>query len=173
VQVTIRPARPEEIPAIQAVGLDADLRYADLGRPELVDGTTIPTPVAERAVAEGRLWVAEGGGEVLGWAYTGRVAGELCLGQLSVARRHGGQGVGTALLRRVIEEAQRRGEPSILLNTQLDIPWNGPWYARHGFISLTEQELTPSLRALTEDQRAQGVDWSARVHMRRTLAGLG
>lgn len=165
----VRLARADEVFVIQRIGLDADLRFVDAGHPEL-SGETIPDDAAERAIREGRLWVVALAGDVIGWAITGRLGGELVLGQISVAQRAGRAGAGTALLLALIENARLRGEPSIVLNTQTDVPWNARWYAKHGFCVIEEAAWSDALRALTEQQTKDGVDWTSRVHMRLWLA---
>ena len=168
--VTLRPARDADVPELQRVERDADARFADAGHPELADGSGIPDEVARGAIAQGRITVAEVDGAVIGWAYVGRVGGELCLGQISVTPAHGGVGVGTALLRRVIDEARRAGEGSIVLNTQSDVAWNRPWYERRGFVVVPRAAWSEALRAVERDQARGGLDWSTRVHMRITLS---
>jgi hypothetical protein len=44
----------------------------------------------------------------------------------------------------------------VTLTTYADVPWNGPWYARHGFAELAE--LTPELARLRAAERAAGLD---------------
>jgi GNAT superfamily N-acetyltransferase len=167
--ITVRPATPADLLPIATVGIDADLRFVDAGYPALADGATIPPDVAERAITEARLWVAELDGAVVGWSYEGRLAGELCVGQVSVAVAAGQRGVGTTLLTALIDRARRAGEPSIVLNTQADVPFNAPWYTRHGFQVVPEVAWSDDLRLLTEAQRAAGLDWTHRVHMRLQL----
>ncbi len=167
--MTLRPAREEDIPAIVRVGLDADARFVEAGHPELADGEGIPDEAVRRFVAQGRVTVAEVEGAVVGWAYVGRVDGEPCLGQISVAVTYGRGGVGDALLRAVIERARADGEASIVLNTQADVPWNAPWYARRGFAVVSREQCGEGLRAIERAQTAEGLDWSTRVHMRLTL----
>lgn len=167
--VTLRTARDEDIAELVRVGLDADARFAAVGHPELADGEGIPDDVVGRAVAQGRITVAEVDGAVAGWAYVGRVDGEACLGQISVAVAYGRGGVGDALLRAVVERARADGEASIVLNTQTDVPWNAPWYARRGFEVVPRDAWSDGLRAIERDQTAQGLDWSTRVHMRLAL----
>lgn len=167
--MTLRPAREEDVAELVRVERDADARFAAAGHPELASGEGIPAGVALRAIAQGRITVAEVGGAVAGWAYVGRVDGEPCLGQISVAVEHGRRGVGDALLRAVIERARGDGEASIVLNTQTDVPWNAPWYARRGFVVVPRDAWSEGLRAIERDQTAQGLDWSTRVHMRLAL----
>jgi ribosomal protein S18 acetylase RimI-like enzyme len=140
-----------------------------VGHPELADGGGIPDDVARRAIAQGRITVAEIDGALAGWSYVGRVAGELCLGQICVAPAHGRRGVGSALLRRVIDDARRAGEGSVVLNTQSDVDFNRPWYERHGFAVVPPDQWSEGLRAVTEAQTRDGLDWSTRVHLRLAL----
>ncbi len=163
-----RLARPDEVVEIQRIGLDADVRFEEVGHPEL-SGETIPEDAAERAIRDGRLWVVERDADVIGWAVLGRLEGELVLGQISVLQRAGREGAGTALLLALLAIARARGEQSIVLNTQSDVAWNAPWYAKHGFVVVPEADWNEPLRKLTEAQKKDGVDWSKRVHMRLAL----
>ncbi len=172
--VTLRLAVPSDVPRIQQIGVEADTRYASAGHPELADGSTIPTAAAMRAIADAQLVVAAVDGAVVGWVYTGRVAGELCLGQISVLTSHGRRGVGTALLQHVIGRAWAAGERSIVLNAQSDVTWGAPWYERHGFRVIPREQWTPALLALATPAPGEeaALDWSTRVHMRLTRAAV-
>jgi predicted N-acetyltransferase YhbS len=163
--LTLRPARVADIPTLQAVERDADTRFGASASP----GDVIPEAAAVRAVEAGRITVAERDGVVVGWVFLGAIAGEPCIGQISVAVAHGRQGIGTALLTHALDTARARGASSVVLNTTRHHPWNAPWYARHGFVEVPESAWSPTLRAVTEAQQAGGLDWSTRVHMRRTL----
>jgi 4-diphosphocytidyl-2-C-methyl-D-erythritol kinase len=167
--VGLRPARPEDIAQLAPIEAAANQRYQEFGYQGLPEGDIIPPEVAARAVAQGRITVATVGGEVVGWLLAARVGGELCLAQVSVLPVHGRRGVGTALLRHLIAQARSTGEPSIVLNAQSDIPWAGPWYARHGFRVIPPEEWTEALHKVTLDQKQAGLDWSTRVHMRLRL----
>ncbi len=160
--LTLRPARVDDIPTLQSVERDADARFGGAGE-------VIPDDDARRAVDAGKITVAVVDGAVVGWVYLGAVAGEPCIGQISVVIAHGRKGIGTALLTHALDQARARGAPSVVLNTERDRPWNAPWYARHGFAVVPEAQWSPELRAITEAQRATGLDWSTRVHMRKVL----
>jgi predicted N-acetyltransferase YhbS len=163
----LRPARLDDIARLQEIERDADSRYAlEPGAPPT---DVIPEDHARRFVDEGRITVAEREGQAVGWVLLGAIDGEPCIGQLSVAVAHGRRGIGAALLAHAIELAAARGGRSIVLNTERDVPWNAPWYARTGFEVVPEAAWSPALRAVTEQQRATGLDWSRRVHMRKKL----
>lgn len=167
--VTLRPARDEDIPALLRVERDADARFLDAGHPELADGEGIPEDVARRSIAQGRITVAEVDGAIAGWTYVGRVDGEACLGQISVATGHGRGGVGDALLDAVIARARRDGDASLVLNTQTDVPWNAPWFSRRGFVTVPRDAWSEGLRSIERAQTEAGLDWTTRAHMRLTL----
>lgn len=169
----MRPARTNDVPRLQEIERDADARFAN--GPEAPPSDVIPEAHARRFVEEGRITVAELEGEVVGWVLLGAIDGEPCIGQLSVAIAHGRRGIGTRLLLHAIDAARDPsradgGARSIVLNTERDVPWNAPWYARLGFEVIEEDAWSPALRAVTTQQQAAGLDWSRRVHMRKRLA---
>lgn len=167
----LRLATVDDLAALRDVEVDADARYVAWGYPATTADDAFPAEVLRRAIAEGRVTVAVADGSVVGFAYVGRVGDERCLGQLSVARSHGRRGIGSALVARVLADAARDGETSVVLNTQRDVPFNAPWYAARGFDIVPEDEWSPALRAVAEVQRARGISWERRVHMRHRVAG--
>lgn len=92
---------------------------------------------------------------------------ELCIGQVSVTRRFARRRIGSILLRTVLAEADEVGEPSIVLNTQADVPWNRPWYEKWGFVVVPRDAWSDALVRIADGQAKAGLDWSTRVHMRR------
>lgn len=170
-EVAVRAAIQDDLPLLADIEVAADAQYAAAGHPELADGSTIPEPVARRAVEQGRLAVATLAGRPVGWVYWGRVGGELSIGQICVRPEHGRQGIGTALLGFVLDRAAEAGEPAVVLNTQSDVAWNRPWYEKNGFAVVPEPDWTEGMRTVADQQAADGLDWSSRVHMRRRLTG--
>ena len=58
--------------------------------------------------------------------------------------------------------------PAITLTTYADVPWNAPYYARRGFVEISE--FGPGLRAEREREQQLGLDEvGPRVVMRRDL----
>jgi predicted N-acetyltransferase YhbS len=167
--ILIRLASAGDLPLLGRIECEADSRFSSVGHDELVVQEGIPPHVAQAAIDEGRVTVAEVDGAVVGWLFATRVGGELCLGQVSVLPEHGQQGIGTALLRDLITRAREMGDATIVLNTQSDVPWNLPWYSRHGFVVVPEAEWTPGMRDVTAYQTDDGLDWATRVHMRLSV----
>jgi predicted N-acetyltransferase YhbS len=168
--VTVRPARPDDLPGLADIERDADRRFTAVGHAELADGDTVPAAVTAAAHSRGDLLVAEDEGVVVGWLLLVRLGDDLCIGQVSVSPTHGRRGIGTALLRAAIAEAVARGESGLVLNTQGDVAWNRPWYERHGFTVVSAAEWTVAMVEMRERQISAGLDWATRVHMRLPLA---
>jgi GNAT superfamily N-acetyltransferase len=94
---------------------------------------------------------------------------EAYIDEISVDPAHGRRGLGTSLLEAVFDWAERAGIGSIALSTFRTVPWNGPWYRKHGFRELTPEELTPEMLEIREREREAGLDVSARAFMRKPL----
>jgi len=58
---------------------------------------------------------------------------------------------------------------ALTLTTFREVPWNGPYYQRLGFVYLTVEEETPGLRAIRSSERERGLDKWPRACMRLPL----
>ena len=165
----VRLAVEADLPQLAGVQLDADTRYASTDHPEDATTEAIPVDHARIAADRGRLVVADIDGRVVGWVFLTGSEGELLVGHICVATDFGQRGIGIALMRFVEDIAAEHGLGSIVLNTYTDVPWNAPWYERLGFVVVREAEWTADMRAIAEEQTADGEDWGRRVHMRKHL----
>lgn len=167
--VTIRYANDDEVEVLTAIEIDADQRFANTAHPEMANGDHIPSEALGHAVAARQVIVAVQDDVILGWLLLTKSGDEVCIGQISVRRSAGGQGVGAKLLNTIVDSVRHAGYQSIVLNTQSDVPWNQSWYERHGFVVVPTQEWTADMHVIADEQRAKGLDWSTRVHMRLRL----
>lgn len=170
----IERARPDEVGALCAIeraavqlfrGHPAWLHYA---------GMAIPPELLHAAIARGVVWVARAGagGEPLGFVWLddslpGEAAG---IGELDVLPEHGRQGLGAALLEHACDWARSAGYRRIDLGTLADVPWNAPFYARHGFAVVDKGD--PAFAFARDRDRENGFPDSLRVFMSRPLAPL-
>lgn len=166
--MVIRPPRAAELSELSLIECEADRRYIDSPFPELAGTEGLPLDVAARLHAEGRLLVAAAKDHVvgfLGWcveqdpAYFG-------ISQVSVRPEHGRRGIGTRLMKVAIDLARAGDHHWVVLNTQLDVPWNEPWYRRLGFEVVPSTEWPAWMRQCVDDQKADGISWDRRVWMR-------
>jgi GNAT superfamily N-acetyltransferase len=158
------------VPALAVVEREAARRFAGLG---LLDDATLaattPAATLHDAAAAGRLLVATVDAAPVGFALVGRVDDGAHLHELDVLPAHGRRGIGAALLDAVVGWAVGHGLPHVTLITFRDVPWNGPFYARHGFRPLDDADCGPGLRALRAAETAAGLPVAARGAMRRPL----
>jgi GNAT superfamily N-acetyltransferase len=106
-----------------------------------------------------------------GFATLGVLGEDAHLEQMAVHPDHSNQGHGTQLLKTAITHATEQGHQRLVLTTFRDIPWNGPWYARHGFTELPYEDCGPELRAVRDEEIREGLDAMApRLAMSRNLS---
>ncbi len=156
----VRWARADELPGLVSIELAADRLFEQVGI-VFPPGTTM----IEEAADPGAVLVE--GEPPDGFALIGWVDGGLHLDQFAVRPESMRQGIGGRLVTAVIDHARAAGAPGVTLTTYRDVPWNAPWYARHGFTPMPEAEWGPQLRALVEHERELGIEIAPRVVMRR------
>ncbi|TMR08666.1 GNAT family N-acetyltransferase [Nonomuraea turkmeniaca] len=156
----VRWAEAGELAGLVAIELAADRLFEQVGI-TFPPGTTMIEEVDDPGVVlvEG---VPPAGFAMVGWA-----DGNLHLEQLAVHPDNMRQGIGGRLVAAVIEHAGAAGAPHVTLTTYRDVPWNAPWYARHGFTVLSEETWGAELRGLVEHEREMGIEVAPRVVMSR------
>jgi GNAT superfamily N-acetyltransferase len=168
--VVVRPAEAADLGGLASIERAAGERFRDVGLAAVADDEPLPVEVLARAADEGRAWVAELGGTVVGYAVGARLAGDPPqhhLEQVSVVPAAGGRGVGVALVEAVVAWAQADGGASLTLTTFTTVPWNGPWYRRLGFEVVDANRLAGALAAVVAHEATLGLDPSTRSVMRR------
>ncbi|WP_367716850.1 GNAT family N-acetyltransferase [Nitratireductor sp. GISD-1A_MAKvit] len=102
-----------------------------------------------------------------GFAICDQIGSFLHLKELSVAPEHGRKGLGSALLRAVIAESVSRGLTGVSLSTFRDVPFNAPFYARHGFAEQPLARVPDALRERFFDEVPEGIAAETRLLMLR------
>ena len=169
----IRPTQPGDIdrlPAIETAAGELFRSVPDLAW--LADEEPIAAAEHRRFVDTRLSWVAVDEGRVervVGFLVGERHDAALHLVELSVHPDAQRRGVGTALLRRGIEEAERLGLPTATLTTFLDVPWNGPFYRSHRFEQIPHEELSKDLGRVLDAEREAGLPMDRRAAMQLRL----
>ena len=159
----IRPARPDELAELIEIERAADQLFPLAGY-----GATPPPATLDELRDAAALLVS--GDPPAGYARLEVVDGRAHLEGLSVRPRFMRQGRGSELVLAACDWAAAHGFAEITLCTFAEVPWNGPFYAKLGFVELTE--LTPGLRALRDTERRLGLDaMGRRVVLIRQTAG--
>lgn len=137
----MRPARPGGLPALAEIERSGDGMFAEIGI------VFPPGPMVIEEVGGGETEIVVAGEPPVGFAAFTELDGAAYLEQISVRADLTGRGIGSRLLDAVKAGAAARGLPAVTLLTFRDVPWNGPWYAAHGFEELPEARWGPGLRA--------------------------
>lgn len=173
---SLRLARPEELRELVAIDDAASVLYARAGL-ELALSADHPFVLAEsarwaRAIEAGHVHVAvDEDARIVGFMALAIVDGAPYLDQLSVHPRAMRRGIGAALIQEAIRFSASR---PLWLTTYAHLPWNQPYYERHGFRVAPESRCGPELRAILEEQRASLPLPEKRVAMLRVPSeGLG
>ena len=126
---TIRPASPDDVPAIEQVVNDAYVRYVErIGKK--------PGPMLDdykARVAEGAVSVLVSAGEIVGVIVLLPEADHLLLDNIAVLPARHGAGLGRRLMEFAESEARRRGYAEIRLYTHALMHENLAMYPRLGY----------------------------------------
>lgn len=166
----IRTAHLDELPALQDIERAAGQCFREIGIPEIADDEPPSLDELARHQRAGLAWVATDGADApVAYLIADRVDGNLHVEQVSVHPDTARRGIGRSLLDRLAARAMSEGAPALTLTTFTEVPWNAPYYARLGFVTLDESELTPGLERIRRHEAALGLDRWPRTCMRRVL----
>jgi GNAT superfamily N-acetyltransferase len=164
---TIRPARPDDLPALPAIERAAASLFRATPFAFIAD-----FPLASESIdlAQERVWVAVAADDrPVGFAIAHPLDGCAYLHELDVHPNHARRGLGRRLVQAVAAWARQTNAAAVTLRTFRDIPWNGPFYASLGFRLLSNDELSPGLRAIRDAEAEGGLPAIHRVCMRLEL----
>lgn len=167
---TIRDVRADEVPLLGPIEKRAGELFKTVGMADISEGDPLPEEFARAFTREGvAVAVADGSDRVVGFALASTVDGALHLYEVSVDPDHARRGLGARLLAAVAERATAHGARAITLATFRDVPWNAPFYAKHGFRVLDRHEWTPGLHVLRLREEDGGLPVERRCFMRKDI----
>ena len=163
----IRPARPEDGPALQEIERQAGVQFRAVGMANIADAGPEPIEDLTEYANAGRSWVAAADDDQpIGYVIVDTVDGNAHIEQISVLPDHQGTGVGRALIDQVRAWAGANNLPAITLTTFADVPWNRPLYEHLGFAVIADTDIGRELRAVRAHEATLGLDPALRVCMR-------
>lgn len=159
----VRHAEPEDLPLVQSIEAHADRQFA-----EVIDVSGWrPPPSGQERARRGTLLAV--GQPTLGFAHVVTLNGGHHLDAIAVRPDAQRRGLGTRLLRAAYGVVADAGSDELTLTTFERVPWNAPWFKRHGFAVLPDP-LPPPLTAIRSGERAAGLDdGGPRVGMSRRI----
>ena len=167
----IERARPDQVDALCAIERAAVELFRGHRAWPSYRRVSVPPEVLREAIARGLVWVAViGSGEPVGFVWLDTEEGGEAIGvaEMDVLPSHGQRGIGAALLEHACGWARMAGYHRVDLGTLADVPWNAPFYAKHGFAIVDKN--SPELAFARERDRENGFPEDLRVFMSRPLA---
>lgn len=154
--VSIRLARPTDLDRLGPIERSAASAFRRVGLAWLADGGTMDVAVLTELCRDRTLWVAaDEQDEPVGFLAAHELDDSFYIAEVSVAQSHQQQGIGARLVGTAIEHGRRAGFRSITLTTYRDLPWNGPFYARLGFVEVDVGKAGPGhIEKLREEAEA-------------------
>lgn len=169
---SIRLASAEHLKAIPGIQVAAVSVFAESDVPLDIRYRTTAADVLQDAQESARLWVAtDGNDHVVGYAMIEIFDGLAHLDDLDVHPEHARQGIGSALLRVVIDWAMREQYTAMTLVTFRHLAWNAPFYEKFGFSEIKGEALNDDLRELLQDEVTAGLSGRHRIGMQLSLTG--
>lgn len=108
-------------------------------------------------------------GRPVGFSVAAEAFGVFYLHLLSVDPAHGARGIGAALLEANVARARWAYHNAIALSTFRNVPFNAPFYARHGFVEVDLDAVDAELRAQFVEEVPKDILPSTRCLMMRRL----
>jgi GNAT superfamily N-acetyltransferase len=168
---TFRSGEVADLDTLLRIDQDASVLFEQAGL-FLELPPTHEFPISERArirasLAAGDTVVAlDAGGRPIGFAAIGFIDGMRYVEQLSVLPAHMRRGLGSRLLAMVLDS--RADGLTSWLTTYDHLPWNRPFYERHGYVLVAERECGAGIRRGLDFQRRWLPQPERRIAMRRT-----
>jgi GNAT superfamily N-acetyltransferase len=167
--LAVRRPRVDELEAMRRIGELAGQRFAEVGMDDIANDPPFTLDELEQWRAAGRAWVRTVDGEPVGFAVVDVLDGAAHIEEVDVLPDAQGAGHGVALLDHIAAWARANGLSAVTLTTFRDVPWNRPFYERHGFEVIALDRLPPELAQRRDDEAAHGLDPAQRVCMRRAV----
>ena len=167
---SIRPGNIADLPLLPRIEIAAASLFPDADLPPHLRYMAKEKSTLRKAIKEQRLWVAcDERDTAVGFALADEVGGLAYLEEIDVHPDHMRRGLGKQLIAAVIRWAQQCQYPVLRLVTFSHLPWNAPYYASQGFVTLDSDSIEPAYQQLIDEDTAVGIDPINRVVMELKL----
>jgi GNAT superfamily N-acetyltransferase len=167
---SIRLATIADLPLLPQIEIAAAGLFPEADLPRHLRYMAKEKSTLRKAIEGQRLWVAcDEGGTPVGFALADEVGGLAYLEEIDVHPAHMRRGLGKQLIAAVIRWATQGGYPVLRLVTFSHLPWNAPYYASQGFVTLDPESIGPDYQQLIDEDADVGIDPVNRVVMELRL----
>jgi predicted N-acetyltransferase YhbS len=173
--IDFRTGVPADFAALREVDDDAGVLFEraglELDLPENHEFLVTERERWQRCLAAGTtILAADERGHAVGFVAVCLMDTEPFVAQLSVRLAYMRRGIGGALLHAAIDPLAA-DHAALWLTTYDHLPWNRPYYERHGFVRIAERDCVEDLQRELALERRSLPQAERRVAMRRALTG--
>ena len=168
----IRLAQSSDIDYLPAIEKAAAQRYLaylpQLGLTPNQLQDIVSVDFLHQALHQEQLWVAvwlADPASIVGFIVVDRLPKGYSIIELDVLPAYGRRGIGSALIRQVLQSAQVKGFATVTLTTFHHVPWTIPFYQQLGFEIVVPEDYTPNIRAIVDHEERHGFSRQVRVVM--------
>ncbi|MFG1478030.1 GNAT family N-acetyltransferase [Xanthobacter sp. V4C-4] len=171
----MRQARAGDAPALPDIERSAAGAFRAVAGLGWIAAGPVQDAQAHRAmIAAGDAFVAaDAADRPVGFVNGAMLGDAFHIREMSVHADWQGRGIGRALVAAVRAHAERLGLCAVTLTTFRDVPWNGPFYRRLGFVDLPPEAVSAPLRAVLAEEAGSGLPVARRCAMRLNLLAEG
>ena len=164
----IRLARENELQLLNDIEAAASTLFENTSFALEVDQEPLSIEFLREQQKQSLVWTVVDDRDIpLGFAVVIIMGDRAHLHELSVDPVHGLQGLGTRLVKKVIEFAETSGLNGVTLSTFRDVAWNAPFYRKLGFREMREEEIGANLQNIRKKEAKMGLPISERILMIR------
>lgn len=155
---SIKQATADHVPLLGAIEIAAAGIFPTGSIPDHIRLDAVPGYILLEAVQDELLWVALAeDGKPVGYALVQLVEDAALLAQMDVHPDHMRKDIGFALVMRAVEHVRLLKKPTLYLTTFVHVPWNASFYAKLGFVAMTNADTPPFLKDILEEEKRYGL----------------
>lgn len=169
-ELQIRTARTSEISRLREIENAAGTMFSGLGLIDESLDAAFSQELLAQLLALGQVWVICTPDDLpVGMVLASVREAAVYIEEIDVMPAYGRRGLGGQLLEWVCRWAQTQGHAAVTLSTFREVPWNGPFYRKHGFRELAPTDWTPGMHRIREKEAQHGLQVESRCFMLRKL----
>ena len=164
---TILPATPQHLPYLPSIEDAAGELFPIEDLPEPLRSISLLPEDFENALNKNLLWVVVDESNLpIAFLLARIIDGYVHIAEFDVHPDYGRRGVGSQLLNYVLEVAKQRAFQAVTLTTFEHLPWNAPYYSKHGFKIIESDRIGNELAEIVKKEKELGMKRRVSMKMR-------
>jgi GNAT superfamily N-acetyltransferase len=165
-RIVIRPTTRADTARLPAIEVAAGQSFLAIPGLEWIANDSVMSAKGHEALlATDYCFVAEIDDRIIGFIATQIAGSALHIEEIAVDPAWQRHGIGRDLIMAVIAAAKRDRLTHVTLTTFCDVPWNAPFYARLGFVTLDPADCDARLTAILHAETFNGLPAERRCAM--------